>query len=280
MAKATPVKGVGPKRRGRKAARLLLEARLNDARRFERAAQKADYHGVHDLRVSCRRLRAALKHLSADARLDRLERRVKALQDVLGELRDVQQLQKWLSTVEEPTAGEARWRERLEGQRQKHSAAVARTVERWRREDAPRLEARIRKAALHPLGKARTRKKLARRIEQLHQHSSVPLDHEKRVHEARILAKKLKYQAELLGEVSPREVGALVERLEPVQDALGALHDLDERIRRLSEEAKLEDAGARFKSERGRLTKAAKKALEPWERRAVARALSKGFTAQ
>src|SRR4051812_1528709 len=96
MAKLEVIEGIDPRNAGRPATRLLLRARLADVRRFEDAARSFDMDGVHDLRVATRRLRAALQNLGADEALDRLERRLEALQDSLGALRDAQIQLRWL----------------------------------------------------------------------------------------------------------------------------------------------------------------------------------------
>ena len=78
---------------GEAAARLTL-ARLGDVRRYQQAVlSRRGAADVHDMRVATRRLRAALRLLprgdAAEARAERLGRRVKRLQDALGEVRDL-----------------------------------------------------------------------------------------------------------------------------------------------------------------------------------------------
>src|SRR5690242_18265794 len=97
MSHPTPMRGLGPSSRLAEAARRLLTSRLADVRHEEDAlADGLTDDGVHDMRVSTRRLRAALKVFRSLGNLEPLEREVKKLQDVLGEVRDVHVQGAWL----------------------------------------------------------------------------------------------------------------------------------------------------------------------------------------
>jgi len=81
----------------RTGAERLLHARLADVRVAEaRALLDLDAKSVHDLRVACRRLRAAVK-VFGKKRLRALDPRIEHLQDALGEVRDLQLQIQWLS---------------------------------------------------------------------------------------------------------------------------------------------------------------------------------------
>ena len=69
--------------------RLLLD-QVTALERYEAVVPKKD--AVHEMRVAARRLRAALRVLQ----LRELDPKVKALQDALGEVRDLQLQIDWL----------------------------------------------------------------------------------------------------------------------------------------------------------------------------------------
>jgi CHAD domain-containing protein len=276
MAKPTRVKGVGPGRDGKKAARRMLAARLADVRLFELAARGGDVDGVHDLRVASRRLRAALTHLSADRTLSKLERKVNALQDALGDVRDLHLLRRWPSHAHGNAAALWRRSARLEREEARAVRVLEKVLARWCERDAPKLAAHIGQAKLHALGRGRARRGVARGVARLTAAADVPLEDAERLHRVRILAKKLKYQAELLTPVLTGEMKALVAALDPVQSSLGALHDLDERMRRLEVQGRDRDAQRRYRAERTRLVRAAARALKPWRDGSPQRALTEG----
>src|ERR1700682_4971291 len=86
MPKPTHVPGLDAHTPLRQAAKLLLEARLLDVRRYEpQLTEGTPEDAVHDMRVALRRLRAALRLF----RLRELDGPVKALQDALGAVRDL-----------------------------------------------------------------------------------------------------------------------------------------------------------------------------------------------
>lgn len=270
MAKASGVKGVGAQRKGRGAARLVLEARLGDVRRHEDGAEALVADGIHDLRVATRRLRAALKHLGGDERLLAYERRVKALQDALGDVRDAQLQLQWLHGRQDPPS--RKLSQRLEAALPKREETLEKRLGRWRKRDAPRLALLIAKAKVHPLGKRRARGRLWKHLLRWVEEAAAlgGLKDPAQAHALRIRAKKLKYEAELLREVQPAEIQALVKLLTPVQDALGELHDLDVRTEQLQEAAGDPSAAAAVRPLRLRREKEAQRALEPWrDRRTV-----------
>ena len=113
MTKPTRVWGLGARTAFRTAAELLLHARLADAHAAElRALRRFDPESVHDLRVACRRVRAAIK-VFGKKRLRSLDERVEHLQDVLGEVRDLQLRVNWLTVHGRGRLGGHRSRQQL-----------------------------------------------------------------------------------------------------------------------------------------------------------------------
>src|SRR5260370_12822066 len=96
MAKPTEVDGVNARTSVRKAAHRLTAARLGDLRRYEGALSNGvSEEAIHDMRVAAHRLRVALLVLEG-RKASKLERKVKRLQDALGEFRDLQVQLGWL----------------------------------------------------------------------------------------------------------------------------------------------------------------------------------------
>src|SRR5512144_1265991 len=90
MAKPTPVRGLDAATPLPEAARAFLGARLADVQRhLGMLGPRLDSEEVHDARVASRRLRAALTLFGDDKRVRRADRVVSALQDALGEVRDL-----------------------------------------------------------------------------------------------------------------------------------------------------------------------------------------------
>ncbi len=96
MAKPTELDGVNSRTSVRKAAHRLIAARLADVRRYERALSNGiSEEAIHDMRVAAHRLRVAL-FVFGGRNASKLERKVKRLQDALGEIRDLQVQLGWL----------------------------------------------------------------------------------------------------------------------------------------------------------------------------------------
>ena len=92
MAKARPVRGLGPDTRFREAAAAAVSVRAGEVFTFADAAlDLSDIEGVHDMRVATRRLRAALEVFAScfpAKRHAEVLKEVKDLADRLGERRD------------------------------------------------------------------------------------------------------------------------------------------------------------------------------------------------
>ncbi len=154
------------------------------------------------MRVATRRLRAALQLFGAP---QDLSRELKELQDALGAVRDAQLHARWLgSELRQRTAG------------------LAAAMRRFRAETAGRV-AQLELAPRGRLGGHRMRRQLRRKLRAVEDLMGHPLD-PKGAHRLRIAVKKLRYRAELL---PLKKLEGLLDELEPLQEALGELHDLD-----------------------------------------------------
>jgi len=234
----------------RSAAERLLEARLADVRAAEaRAAKRLDPKMVHDLRVACRRLRAAVK-MFGKRKLRALDRRIEHLQDALGEMRDPQLQIRWV----ERHGGDTR---RLRARMRKAQAHLRQALALWTRRSEPGLLRSL--SYVHAggtLGGRRARKRLRKRLSQLRKALAqrdplLPAA----AHRIRIAAKKTRYEAELLRDAF--DLGGALEVLSDLQTALGDLHDSDVLIAELGAEQELARAARKERSRRGTSARAA-----------------------
>ncbi|WNG33488.1 CHAD domain-containing protein [Archangium violaceum] len=243
MPRPTPTRGLGPRSRLSEAARRLLASRVADVRHEEDAlAEALTEDGVHDMRVSTRRLRAALKVFRGLGDLAPLEQQVKKLQDALGEVRDVHVQGAWLKQLarREKPPKRARLealRSRVESQLGAKEKKLRRELKRWGEKTVPALldEARRLKGPGR-YGGQRVRRQLRRRlrkVEQLMEDYSAAPD-ALTAHELRKDVKKLRYEAELFRPAMRRRMEALLEALVPLQELLGELHDSDVRLELLA----------------------------------------------
>jgi CHAD domain-containing protein len=214
------------------AAERLLQARLADVHAAEvRALRRLDPETIHDLRVACRRLRAAVKMFGRKP-LRALDGRIEHLQDALGEVRDAQLQRQWL---ERHRADAGRVRARLS----KAQAHLKQALAFWSRRSEPRLiralsDVRRRGTLRGP----RTRKRLRKRLRQLEKALAQPDPLEAAAaHRIRIAAKKLRYDSELLRDAF--DLSGAIEVLSELQSALGDLHDADVRLERLRAQPRL-----------------------------------------
>ncbi|MCC6994079.1 MAG: CHAD domain-containing protein [Deltaproteobacteria bacterium] len=224
---------------GEAAARLTL-ARLHDVRRYQQAVlSRRGAADVHDMRVATRRLRAALRLLArgdaAEARAERLGRRVKRLQDALGEVRDLHVRAELVAALRAelgPAAPAhalqallAEARARLPDREQGLVSALG----RWEMRTVPQLMAELEGLAHGGrLGGGRLVRRLGVELERVLRRARVALRtlDEAPAHALRIAAKRLRYQLELVdGVVGGAPV--LLAELVPLQELLGQLHDRD-----------------------------------------------------
>jgi CHAD domain-containing protein len=291
MPHPTPIRGLGPESRLAEAARRIVASRLADVRHEEDAlATGLTEDGVHDMRVSTRRLRAALKVFRGLGGLAPLEREVKKLQDALGEVRDVHVQGAWLAQAarkEKPAkrAGLLALRTSVESQLGAKEKKLRRTLSRWADRTVPAI-LREAKGLDGPgrYGGQRVRQQLRRRlrgVERLIEDYSAAPD-ALTAHELRKEVKKLRYEAELFRPALRRRMEALLEALVPLQEVLGELHDSDVRLglleRFAAEGSATERTAARALLERVREERAGRAArtareLQRWHAEELARGL-------
>ena len=261
MAKAAPIMGLDCDGPVEPALRVILARRLSEMVSLrKRALNFHDPEGIHDMRVSSRRLRSALRdfepHLGK-VKVSRQLKEIRALADCLGEVRDddvaIIALEKLVASAP-PEVVEGLHRiiaERKARRKEAQKDLVSRLSYRGLNE----LQASFNEAltALHPKSQDNgkqglTYKKLGeqiirRRIRELqklstslHQPNKV-----KRLHEMRIAAKRLRYAVELFSPCWNDSLKPFATQIAKLQGSLGELHDLDlwidycgERLRKLS----------------------------------------------
>jgi CHAD domain-containing protein len=233
----------------RKPDASVLAGYVRAVRLHEPALPEAD--AVHEMRVATRRLRAALRLL----RLRNLDREVKALQDALGDVRDLQLQVEWLRGRDfslQRSCG-ARLAQAKKALRQKLRVWRSRTVLALGEAsaDAPRV------ARLSKLLRKRLRH-LQRRLERARARPTASS-----LHAARVAVKQVRYLVEVARESLPSKVTGLEADLKTLQASLGELHDVDARLDLVKRKPVL----ARDQEEmRKRLSKVAAAQLARWHK--------------
>jgi CHAD domain-containing protein len=257
MARPTPVQRLDASTKLDQAARELLHSRFADVEReLVRSAHRFEPEAIHDLRVACRRLRAAIK-LFGKKDLRRKDGHVERLQDALGELRDAQLTLAWLEGPDgalvareraKVAAADAKLRKAMALWSLRSSEAVLRALPSVHRRGT--------------LGGERLRRRLRKRLRKLRRAAREARTLEPRAsHALRIVAKKLRYEAELLR--AAFDVDALLDATKEVQDVFGDLHDADVRVALTSGD---EEARRAARRERERRRVAARELLARFER--------------
>lgn len=269
MAKAKEVEGLDCEAEATEGVRRVLRARLGEVYDLRAAALKwEDTEGVHDMRVASRRLRSALRDFA-----DLLggkgvsQRRLKAVADALGEVRDQDVAIALLEKIrtkggEEVSAG-------IEQLIRERDAVRARARERLREAIAETPLAEMREKLLAQLEKAggpssardaRKRGGRARRAVSFREAGrevvkqrvtelrglSDSLHHPFEIeplHDMRIAAKRLRYALELFAACWGSGLSSCARELSELQGALGDLRDCDVWIA---------DLGAMLDRQRGR----------------------------
>lgn len=187
----------------------LLAGRIEVVQKHEAGLPAID--AVHDMRVALRRLRAALRLL----RLRELDPGVKALQDALGRVRDLQLQLQW-----DPG------RRPLEIALRKAERGLQPALAKWRGKTLPALLDAAREASAPSA--ARRRKILRKRLRRFEERLEAALSHPTpaAMHRVRISVKQIRYLFEL--EKGPA-AKLLLSELPPLQESLGQLHDMDVR---------------------------------------------------
>jgi CHAD domain-containing protein len=239
MSKPQPIEGLDSSSTLEEAARRSIESRLNDLRKFEeKLTDAADPEDVHDMRVASRRLRAALALFDRKGQLRAAHDAVEKLGDALGQVRELHVQLAWLR--DELAAATERDKVGLQALLGEREAKLPKRVERmqaalgtWVEDGLPTVEAAL--AALDVRGKLagrRVRGRLSQRLKDTGKRAKATLQSmdARTAHKLRIGAKKLRYIAELAQPAFQAEIAALLDRVLPLQETLGELHDADVHI--------------------------------------------------
>ena len=232
--------------------------------------------------MGTRRLRAAVALFGDGKRVHRADEVVRALQDALGEVRDLHvQLDAFTAMGDrgDPLERTAlrHVRENLAARLPGKTEALQAAIPRWQK-DGPEALADLEQ--LEPKGKLgghRARDRLVDELEELEarviaaqrEPSATP------VHELRKGVKRFRYALELLEPAMPAEVGETLGPLVPLQETLGTLHDTDIRLELVDDHGDASTRGTdavlrRLRGERDRQAQDVLRALESWEEEAIA----------
>ncbi len=266
-----------------------MAARLADVRRYERALSNGiSEEAIHDMRVAAHRLRVAL-FVFGGRNASKLERKVKRLQDALGEIRDLQVQLGWLEKQKNLADAEgirmllAQLRATLLDRERDLRTAL----EEWIENSAPKLEKGLKKVSgKGRFGGKRMQRELKdwlqqvkRRLRTMEESWSPQI-----IHKFRIQVKRLRYVAELLREGVGKPADAILETVTPVQKQVGDLHDSDVRLALLSEFGRtakapwkrdLQVVARRVSSDRRRQLRKLRGLVRRWDKGRVLRHLAK-----
>jgi CHAD domain-containing protein len=286
MSKPSRVSGLGPRSSAEDAALRLLAARLADIRKLEPAFEGAlPVEAIHDMRVACRRLRAAIRAFAREAPLAQREPDVKALQRALGKVRDLQLSAEWARGAAPGFA------QSLLEQLPRAERGLRRELDHWVRDAAPKVGAELGRTDVEGrFGGKAARRALRKRLKRLDAEIAAlrNLNSARRAHALRVRLKKLRYAAELLAQALPEPVEQVLARLAPLQDRLGELHDADVRLgllrnrarRHPEENEELSEALAVLAGQRAALTGELERAFGRWRKdrtgKRLRRALKEG----
>lgn len=283
MAKPTPVRGLDAATPMPEAARALLGARLADVQRYlGKLGPDLGSDEVHDARVATRRLRAALALSGGRKRVRRADRVVQALQDALGDVRDVHvQLDAFTAMAEKAAPLERtalrHVREHLAARLPGRADELRSAIPRWQQDG---LKALGRLEQLKPRGKVGGHRLRGRLVADLENLEARLLDAQRDpsatpMHELRKTVKRFRYALELLAPAMPTEIEEILGALTPLQETLGTLHDADVRLELADDHGDASTQGTdavlkRLRADRDRQAQDTLRALESWEEEAVA----------
>jgi CHAD domain-containing protein len=284
MAAPRPVRGLRASTPLVDAAPAFLAARLADVQQHCTALnQRLSPERVHNVRVSLRRLRGAVRLFGkgkaerrADAELRRFQAALGALRDLQVQLAGLARLQRKLPPEE--AAVVAHVRTSLEKARPSSAEAARVALSRWEKRGTrsiSRLEGHRLKGRL---GGHRLRKRLVHQLETLEECAGAALADPapSPMHQLRIAVKHFRYALEFLEPAMPAETAEIRTELFPLQTALGDLHDLDIQIGLVDQHAApaslpaAADLLERLRADRERLAAALLSVLIHWEEEASA----------
>lgn len=225
MKKAAAPEGLLPDTPAQEAARRWFAWRVAEVQRQAgRAAHACEPGPVHDLRVSLRRLRAAVA-LFGKRDVRRLESALAKTQKTAGALRELhvgRELRERLGAGGRPEDEHTRLLD-------KHARKLSLSLAKLNSKTLPMLTRAMEAQELAgKLAGHRLRARLAKLVVTCESRLDDARTLEpKAAHALRISLKKLRYTAELLVPAFPAAMQALIAALVPLQDGLGALHDLD-----------------------------------------------------
>jgi CHAD domain-containing protein len=279
MAAPRPVRGLRASTRLVDAAPVYLAARLADVQQHCAAlSERLTPERVHNVRVSLRRLRGAVRLYGKGKAVQRADRELRSFQAALGDLRDLQVQLAGLSRLlrelpPEAAAVVVHVRTALEKTRPSCAEAARTALTRWEkrgRRTVGKLE------GLRPkgrLGGHRLRERLVRQLETLEECAGEALADPGPVpiHRLRIAVKRFRYALEFLEPAMPAETAEIRTELLPLQTMLGNLHDFDIRIGLVAQRASptslpaAADLLRRLRADRERLAAALLSVLIHWE---------------
>ena len=250
MAKARKISGIDCHALAREAIGPVLITRLQEmCKRREKALKWNDPEGVHDMRVSSRRLRGALRDFEPYLNkrgLAAVTKQIKSVADALGEVRDqdvaILGLQKLAAGAPDQAKAtlqqfiKAREVIRKKARRDLQRALTRKTLKELQSsfDDAIGVATAKSKAQKKRSKDERTYIEMARsivikRLQELEKLSDGfyhPLN-VKPLHKMRIAAKRLRYALELFEQCFGSGVTAFAKRVARLQSSLGELHDSD-----------------------------------------------------
>jgi CHAD domain-containing protein len=206
------------------------------ARQLERLAYQVGVtshspgtENIHDLRVAVRRFVQAMMTFREGLpgrEVKRIRRKLKLMMDHAGAVRDRDVTLRILAKC--PVPGAEAVRERLAEERKAELPALAAAMRRW---SARRSSSKWRTALLpvngHIVSPGRQLTKLTRKFLVHGEEAAQPKTSADALHAFRIEGKKLRYTLELLSPVSGAAAQEWLEKLKPLQSALGDVHDAE-----------------------------------------------------
>jgi CHAD domain-containing protein len=284
MAAPRPVRGLRASTRLVAAAPAFLAVRLADVQAHCAAlSERLGPERVHNVRVSVRRLRGAVRLYGKGKAVRRADGELRGFQAALGGLRDLQVQLAGLSRLlpklpPEEAAVVAHVRASLEKGRPSSVETARAALTRWQKRGARsvgKLE------GLRPkgrLGGHRLRKRLVRQLESLEEWAGEALADPgpAPMHQLRISVRRFRYALEFLEPAMPTETAEIRTELLPLQRTLGDLHDLDIQIGLVDQNASpaslpaAADLLRRLRADRERLAAALLSVLIHWEEEASA----------
>lgn len=238
--------------------KLVFATRMSELLDWRKAALDwSDPEGVHSMRVASRRLRSVMRdflpYLPKRSFASSIKR-LKAIADALGEVRDQDVAILALEEIEKKAPAEhaaalklfiAKRKEVRERRRRELKAALTKaelkSVETdftTALEEATTAAERKRKRLTPPTFAKVSQEIIRDRLKEFEKRSEglfKPLD-VGALHEFRITAKRLRYAIELLAPCFPRSISTHAKRAARLQAALGDLHDCDSWIKHLGDE--------------------------------------------